>query len=98
MIYASAGVGFANAKQDWSTINVFYTTSDSASLTPRVGVAFGGGIEHAFTQAVSVRLDVLHYDFGSISGSSYVSGPVLNNTYKVNLSETMARVGVSFKF
>ena len=74
--------------------------------TMRAGYTIGGGVEYAFTQKLSLKLEGLYYDLGSATATttfrSFNDGGVLvsSNTLSktLDLNGAIARVGLNYKF
>lgn len=74
----------------WSTTDYSYLGSSSGQTVK--GIAFGLGGEYAITRNVSVRAELLRYDFG---GATYVVPP---SPVSITTSTNVARVGASLHF
>ena len=61
LFYATGGVALGNFSNSY--LNAFNGLSDSFNST-RVGYTVGGGIEYAFTNHLSARVEYRHTDFG----------------------------------
>ncbi len=83
MVYGTGGLALAD-------INV-RANGDGASKTA-VGWTAGAGVEGAVSDNVTARLEYLYQDFGRESFS------VNGSKYKTDLSNNIARFGVSYKF
>ena len=84
LAYGTLGVGWSTAQYN----NWF--GSQSTTLT---GAAFGVGGEYALTRNVSLRAELLRYQFGDVSLMSY---PLFSQS--ANASTTMFRLGASLHF
>jgi len=94
LFYATGGAAFGDLRNTY--VNTFNGLSDTYSHT-RVGYTVGGGVEYAFTNNFSVRVEYRYTDFGSFTDN------LTNSTAgAVNVShrETDNRVqaGFSYKF
>jgi outer membrane immunogenic protein len=85
--YVTAGWGFADAER---TTELGGGVSDSQSHD---GLVYGGGIEYAVTDAISMRAEYLHYDLGE---ESYDLG--LPSDPEIDLDVDVFRIGVNFNF
>ncbi len=74
----------------WSTTNYSYLGA-SSSQTVR-GFVYGVGLEYAITRNVSIRGELLRYDF---DGASYVVPP---SPQELTTSTNVARIGASVHF
>jgi outer membrane immunogenic protein len=90
LVYATGGVAFANVREKW---NLFDGTFFGSKSKTRVGWTAGGGVEYAFDDHWSARVEVRYSDFGK---SSYVVSPTA--AFKGGFHETAGLVGVSYKF
>jgi len=92
LIYGTAGVAFANLEytyiQDETTFESFDDT--------KVGWTVGAGVEYAFTDNMTARLEYRYTDYGSVSNLSTVAFPGL--TYDHDPQFHAVRLGVSYKF
>jgi outer membrane immunogenic protein len=100
LIYGTGGVAFAN---DQETAYYAYTPnlsngpSWSGSQTRTlVGWTVGAGAEYAFDNHWSASAELRYANFGRGSYSVTGSGEVFN--YKAGFDETLAQVGLSYKF
>jgi outer membrane immunogenic protein len=92
LIYGTGGVAFANLKDQLSDPNLPFTAAPSSG---RTGWAAGGGIEHAFADHWTAKVEYLHVGFGDrtatdTSGNGYV--------FKFKDSLDIGRVGINYKF
>ena len=74
----------------WSTTN--YSNSSGSSGQTVQGVAYGVGAEYAITRNVSLRAELLRYDFGR---ATYV---VPTSPQSLTTSTSVARIGASVHF
>jgi outer membrane immunogenic protein len=74
----------------WSTTN--YSDLGSSSGQTVKGVVFGAGVEYAITRNVSLRAELLRYDF---NGADYVIPP---SSQALTTSTNVARIGASVHF
>jgi outer membrane immunogenic protein len=82
LLFVQGGVAFADFEANTPIGNVDDTV---------VGFQIGGGVEHAFTENFSVRLDALYSDYGSTEN---IPGTALD----FDVESFTARVGVNFLF
>jgi len=83
-------LGYGTVGCAWSTTN--YSLGGGSSGETVKGVVFGAGAEYPITKNVSVRGEVLRYNFGS---ATYV---VPTSSVQLTTSTTIARIGASFHF
>ena len=94
LFYATGGAAFGSLQNSY--VNTFNGASDYYSLT-RVGYTVGGGIEYAFTNNLSVRVEYRFTDFGTVNDTL---GNATAGGVNVRHRETDNRVqgGISYKF
>ena len=92
LFYATGGAAFGGLQNNYFSA----TGSDSFDHT-RVGYTAGGGVEYAFTNNWSARVEYRYTDFGSVTDT--LTGSVATPV-SVRRRETDSRVqaGVSYKF
>lgn len=88
LIYGTAGLAFGSGTRT----NEYHDQSVSKS---HVGWAAGAGIEHAFTDHISGKIEAIYTDLGT---QAY--GPLIHqaSAANVHLSSAVVRVGLNFKF
>jgi outer membrane immunogenic protein len=90
LLYVTGGLAYGDVTLERAWAGGI-TTGSTGWTT---GWTVGGGIEHAFSQTVSLRLEYRYTDFGQISYSS----PVLGITDTSDVTHSAVRAGLSFKF
>jgi len=99
LIYATGGLAYGQVQLQ--TAVIFPAVSYPASATDtKTGWTVGGGIEYAFTNNVSARVEGLYYDLGDTSIASG-SVPLINHFTRGKDFETqgaLARAGLNYKF
>jgi outer membrane immunogenic protein len=65
LFYGKGGVAFFGGQANQVTTKPGYAPTPTGSFT---GWTLGGGLEHQFTPTVSVKVEYLHFDFGTASG------------------------------
>jgi outer membrane immunogenic protein len=107
LFYVTGGLALTQLKGNFTFADNFATAAESASLSQtKAGWTAGGGVEWAVSGPWSVKLEYLHLDFGSISGSSTnltafvppVAFPANVFTHSVNLRSDIVRVGLNYRF
>jgi outer membrane immunogenic protein len=88
MIYGTGGIAFAAVEED--VISASGTVSND---DVRSGWVAGGGLEWAFSESVSAKVEYLHMDFG---GHSALSSNL--DDYDFNNRIDVVRAGINFKF
>jgi outer membrane immunogenic protein len=95
LIYAKGGGAWA--QENFSVFNpIFGTVSDSFT---RNGWVIGGGVEWAFWDNWSVKLEYLHYDFGSRGFNGFF--PFVTPTtlaFDVNERVDTIKLGINWRF
>jgi outer membrane immunogenic protein len=80
----------------------FRESESGSSSKTKAGWTVGGGVEHAFLNNWSAKLEYLYTDFGSLSvGSQHFRAqlPVSRvSTHDVDLKANIVRIGVNYKF
>jgi len=107
MLYVAGGAAFRNSGSD----EVIYAYNSSgvqvAAFAPNssrnnVGWSLGGGLEWAFTNNVSLKLEYLHSQFNGgdnlylTSHSGYTSYAFVNNSRQNSID--VARIGINYRF
>ena len=103
-IFATGGIaiGSVSASLDGSvssTLGPFLFAGSYSGV--RTGWVLGAGVEHAFTDSITAKLEYLHFDLGDVSyvviGSN--GGGTLPTTWNANASFSgdLVRVGLNFK-
>ena len=94
LLYATGGVAFVSQLNSY--INTVTGATDPLSHT-RVGYTVGGGIEYAFTNNMSARVEYRYTDYGSSTDNLVNStGGVVNVTHRETNNRVQA--GFSYKF
>ena len=92
LLYATGGVAFVSLQNSY--INSVNGATDPLSHT-RVGYTVGGGIEYAFTNNMSARVEYRYTDYGSsIDNLANSTGGVVNVIHR----ETNNRVQAGFSY
>jgi len=92
LIFATAGGIVADQAAYMSDTGLTATSKTGA----QGGWTAGGGVEYAFTDNWTVKLDALYYDLGSktVNDGNAVSGP----TFRIKNSGELVRLGINYKF
>ena len=91
LFYVTGGVGFTNVKYSFTTNSGANAVSTSST---RAGWVAGAGVEYAFTNNLSARLEGLYYDVRKRRVTAAPSGDFTVATQ----SHALARVGINYKF
>ena len=89
LVYGTGGVAFGDIQTGFNPPAIF-----DSSIS--VGWTAGAGIEYAFAQNWSAKIEYLYVDLGSVSCSSANCGSAV--PFTVPLTENIVRAGVNFKF
>jgi outer membrane immunogenic protein len=106
LLYGTGGLAVTDAKvsNSYTTTNNPNNVSSGASShsETRAGWTAGGGIEWAFAQNWSVKVEYLFVDFGSISTSANVGDPTFANqnllSTSVDVKANIVRAGINYRF
>ena len=90
LVYATGGVAFADIRERW---NLFDGDVVGSGSKTKAGWTVGAGVEYAFTDNWIGRVEVRYTDFGK---SRFRVAP--DTRFKAGFHETVALVGVSYKF
>lgn len=98
MIYATGGVAFVGIdfKGDYDPSNACGDYYGYCLDETVVGVALGGGVEHAFTDNISVKGELMWIGLPDEAVDDEYNDDVDN--YHVKSSVTMARIGINYRF
>lgn len=97
LIYAKGGRVYLDGAASQATTKPGFQTQASGNLD---GWAYGGGVEHAFTDRISLKLEYLHFDFGRVAGSqTSITDPPIGFVYEnaTDVSADTVKIGVNFK-
>ena len=96
LVYATGGLAVGNVRSSLSGTSPFTGGAFSGSRSDtRVGWTFGGGIEHAFTDRISAKLEYLHFDLGSEPFN--VTSPAGTLTASSRMEGDLIRAGLNLK-
>jgi outer membrane immunogenic protein len=71
-------------------------TTDETGL--QLGWAAGGGVEYAWSDSASVKLEYLHYDLGTEKVGGICCGGGVTQFFKIKNTGDLVRLGVNFHF
>jgi outer membrane immunogenic protein len=82
LVYAKGGFAFYNGEARQKTTNPGYVTTGT---DPFNGFVVGGGVEHFIAPSVSLKIEYLHFDFGSQDG------------FQTNVGDRSSPIGYKFE-
>ncbi len=102
MIYGTGGLAFANIESS-TTINGLGNLYTGKKDDMRAGYTIGGGVEYAFTNNLSAKVEYLYYDLGTnnynstlVSGAGF--GPAFVATTRSETRGNIVRAGLNYRF
>ena len=108
LMYVTGGLAIGQVKADFNFLDTFSTpgATESASVSKtKVGWALGTGVEYGRAGPWSLKLEYLHVDLGSVSGTSTnllalggTAFPTNVYTHSVKVTDDIVRVGLNYKF
>ena len=94
LIYALGGVAWSDQSASLTNLTTGYGVSRSNT---RTGYDVGGGVEYAFTNNWTGRIEYRYYNFGS--NNTVWSDGILNGAfYRTTVTDNVVRVGLAYKF
>jgi outer membrane immunogenic protein len=94
LVYAIGGVAWSQQSADLTNLTTGYGVSRSNT---RTGYDVGGGLEYAFTNNWTGRIEYRYYNFGS--NNTVWNDGILNGAfYRTTLTDNVVRVGLAYKF
>lgn len=97
MLYGTVGLAYGKVKVEATETDGFQTVSSRVSKT-RAGWTAGAGIEHAFTDNVSLKTEYLYTDLGKVTLPAASAGNLYSDEARVSTKFHTVRVGVNYKF
>ena len=107
LMYITGGLAVGEVKGDFNFADTFATAAESASISKtKVGWALGGGVEYGMAGPWSLKLEYLHVDLGSVSGTSSnltaftppIAFPTNVFTHSVKVTNDIVRLGLNYRF
>jgi len=106
LFYVTGGLAFANVKYGYSNPINFANTAFAVGAgsysfsSVRTGWTLGAGLEYAFNNNWSARIEYRYTDFGSFTNSTGALPVTMwsNENIKHKLTEQAVRVGITYKF
>jgi len=102
LVYGTGGLAFANVESNTSIAGLGNLYSGKKDDT-RTGYTVGGGVEYAFTNNLSAKVEYLYYDLGNQNyGSTLVSGggfgPAFIASTRTETRGNIVRGGINYRF
>ncbi|WP_448953001.1 outer membrane protein [Labrys neptuniae] len=99
LVYATGGLAYGEAKSSFTVVvpYAFPPLNATSSGKSNVGWTVGAGLEYAFTDHWTAKVEYLYYDLGSKSSTMSYAG-ISTMTGKAKNDGSLARVGVNYKF
>jgi opacity protein-like surface antigen len=101
LVYATGGLAFGNVRTDNNLTLSSARLFDGRHGEVRLGYVAGAGIEHAFSEHLSVKVEGLYYDLGSGAVLPAPSYPVLTGYRagtRIATDGFLTRVGLNYRF
>lgn len=98
LVYGKGGFAFYDGGSSQATTAKGYETNSTSTYT---GWTAGGGVEYAWTQNISLKLEYQHFDFGTEDGNqTSISDPPVGHVYgnHTSLDADSIKVGVAYHF
>lgn len=89
LLYGTGGLAFASLDE----VSLDLGDEKASDSELRAGWVAGGGVEFAFSQSVSAKVEYLHMDFGSTDGLTYTG-----DSYSFDNKVDVVRAGLNFRF
>ena len=96
LLYAKAGWAYFDGEASQKTTKPGYETDPTGAFS---GAVYGAGIEHFISPNVSMKVEYLHFDFGSEDGDQVsISDPPIGFVYTntTDLTADSVKLGVTF--
>jgi outer membrane immunogenic protein len=97
LVFVSGGAAWTHEKIDDAFTTLAGIAVDPSATSTRTGWTAGGGMEYAFSQNWSARLEYNYYDFGS-HGARLTSNNAIVIVNSVNDTIHEATIGVDYRF
>lgn len=100
LFYATGGLAVGNEKFSQNFFHAASGSFEAGSVSStKAGWTAGAGIEYAFTNNMSAKVEYLYVDLGSVGFTSANNlSPTFTAANSANLKENIVRVGVNWKF
>ncbi|SDA11078.1 Opacity protein [Methylobacterium sp. UNC378MF] len=101
LVYATGGLAAGNVRTDNNLSLAGFPLFDGRRGEGRLGYVAGAGIEHAFSEHLSAKVEGLYYDLGSRAVLPAPSSPVLTGYHagtRIATDGFLTRVGLNYRF
>jgi outer membrane immunogenic protein len=107
LVYGTGGLAVTNQRNsltDIDSVNIRGVIGTfNANSSHDVGWTVGGGLEYAFSDNLSAKVEYLYLDFGNVTANALVVGGVggmtdASVTVTSHLTVNIVRVGLNYKF
>jgi outer membrane immunogenic protein len=101
LVYGKGGFAFYDGQAEQATTNPGYAPTGTDTFT---GWTAGGGIEHFITTNLSIKVEYLHFDFGTQEGyqTALTADPPTPAGYKfrnwTDLTADSVKAGLAYHF
>jgi outer membrane immunogenic protein len=98
LFYGKGGFAFLNGRGSQVTTKPGYQPSDTGTFT---GWVYGGGIEHSLGQGWSLKVEYLHFDFGTRDAlQTSITDPPIGFQYRnsFDLTTDTVKLGLNYRF
>jgi outer membrane immunogenic protein len=94
LVFGTAGAAFSGLQ---GVLNQPGLTTAIFTLPPQLGWTAGAGLEYAFTEAISAKVDYLYVNLGTLAcPTPTFCGPFA--AHSLSFSENLIRAGVNYRF
>jgi len=103
LAYATGGLAVTQLQVANSFTDSLGAGGAGSNSATKTGWALGSGVEWAFDNNWSAKIEYLYVDFGSVSVNSLITSPTCcgysqNISTSADLTASIARVGINYKF
>ena len=106
MVYGTGGFAWGSVKSSSALSASYISTTTGLSTVDlwsgsnndtRFGWAIGGGVEYAFTNNITTKIEYLYYDLGS-KNYAVVGGTLPATSARAKIDGSIVRAGLNYKF
>jgi outer membrane immunogenic protein len=98
LLYVTGGVAFADIKSSYFYAPAAAAGASASFSDTRAGWTIGGGLEYAFNNAWSARVEYRYTDYGKFTDVLPVAFPPGGPSTEHRIQEHAVRVGISYHF